>query len=419
MNSYYDFVKNPGETDRTFYDRIFRTLEENGYVPMGRTYGEHLLDGSMGFGIMFVPVKLVESGMERSDLIPHCVTISAPPDIATSVKMYERKRIDTQSESEDESTDSRPELSIKIPARQFDNDVPCAPTAADRARDYSSDVSTPITAPASECCHQIEGASMAEILAERGIVLDSTDTVGNATASTSDVKPEITGAINRLTFLNVTTCLLCGVNYIGTDCEIHYFDLGNKYGWMMCDNCIRNGWAKEEIVTYLNKSKKIPLHFLFQYRNKFNFDGNIVLKFWRRSRQGVYATSMQYNCGMNTTGPIFSTNPGEEDDNAIDIAFSDYMLTADPEEARQIEVTEDLINNTIIPNRAKDLASRGASLRNLFYYNHGLYDALASTHSLLGMCPIKIALDDLSPEIQEMVKQHLTDAESSDGKFHR
>lgn len=235
------------------------------------------------------------------------------------------------------------------------------------------------------------------------------------------VKPQIRGKGIRQVMIDVRLCDLCEKKY--AESEIQRILIRHNFGWKFCQNCIDQGWAKEEILMYLDKGSCIPLAFLLnnRYLGKFCFKNDstreVVLKFWRRSQDAVQTTVMSPYGFDNITDKV------ADGDNAIMIGFRDYNLTTDPVEAKNMTITQELIDNTIVPgDRSKERQQRGVSLKNLFYYNPDIYDALLDEPSLLGgWCPVKIVYSDLSDKLQQIISDHRNMAISlqSDGRFHR
>lgn len=235
-------------------------------------------------------------------------------------------------------------------------------------------------------------------------------------------KPEIRGNINRLIMINCTQCMICDK----MSDQISMIHLSVYYGWVVCENCVQQGYVREEIITALDKHQKIPINFLFdeKFRGKWLFRINdidyIFLKFWRRSQQSVYVSMISRNdeCYTNMLNSNSDQDGSLSRDDIIGIHFVDSVLSTDPKDAKSITLSQEIIEKLISTKIIQENQSRGVSLQNLFFYNPGLYEDMIGGENILRA---HISIDMSDPELhqlREIIESTNRKADMSDGKFY-
>jgi hypothetical protein len=358
-----------------FYNRAFADLAAQNYVPVGKAFGGQTIDGESAFSVIYGPKDKVDAGIERSELIKLCYYLPVPSIMMGKIRMYEKN--------------SGTVVPLTVPEKTETESFPAL-----ELRDDSTTL----------------GDAMADAIVK----------------FVDPEKPDIQGYVRRLTFISASTCMVCDKNYCGDgDPEVHMVTIAALSGWLLCDRCIEKGWAAEEVITALNKKQYLMLDFLFdeRFRGKWLFrlgsTDYVMLKFWRRSQQATFVTAFTYGDLQGHTKPL-PDNTGARVDNIIDIEFIDKPLSTDPEEAKSIVLTRELVDELFADDIGKNKFSRGVSLRNLFYYNPGLYEDLMETSNLFGdSSPLMIRLSDMSGDMIQMVESQKRDSDESDGKFHR
>ena len=237
-------------------------------------------------------------------------------------------------------------------------------------------------------------------------------------------KPAITGTIRRLVMVQANRCMLCDTEYADAGYDrTRFFDVDGLNGWIFCDTCVTNGWAREEILAYLNREKRIPLHFLFdaEYRGLFNFviggSSKLVLKFYRKSMNAVCLTSTTGNNHAECLSAKMDIGINGVQEIVYSTEFVDkvYCDNAD-RDAAILSVP----NAATVQSHVGDLMpyQRCVTLKNLLHYNPRIIDEMLGSSNLMGeSCPIRITFHDLSEEIQASFRICADEAEAADGKF--
>ena len=241
-------------------------------------------------------------------------------------------------------------------------------------------------------------------------------------------KPAITGTIRRLVMVQANRCMLCDTEYADAGYDrTRFFDVDGRSGWIFCDICVTNGWAREQILAYLNREKRIPLYFLFdeKYRNLFNFvidrSSKLVLKFYRKSMNAVYLTSTTgNNYAECLSTKIYVTGAPDIVYNAAqDIAYNTEFVDKvyDTNHDAAIHSIPDAATvQSHVGNRIPN--QRCVTLKNLLHYNPRIIDEMLTSSNLMGESfPIRITFNDLSEELQASFRISAAEAEAADGKF--
>lgn len=173
--------------------------------------------------------------------------------------------------------------------------------------------------------------------------------------------------IHRMIMVIDNFCMIChkSVNY---SCQ--KILLGMIWGWIVCNDCIKNGATKSEVINYISLHSVVPLMWLFDMSmitkvpNKEQDSG---LKFFRFSKK-------------HTDNPIY-------------IGQLDWLngLCALRYNIRYKTFCVDLC----FYDEDSKLVHRCVSLKNIFKHNPTLYDRLITCNDLIKDTNIKISWNDL------------------------
>lgn len=187
-------------------------------------------------------------------------------------------------------------------------------------------------------------------------------------------------------------------------------------GWLLCETCMAAGIGSKLMKEYMLRSNRFSISFLSnsEFDGRFSKDGKIVLKFWRKSQNGVQMTSSF----MNDYDGTFLTLEGDPNPH-FGFTFKDQTIAPDPSTGRVIQVEPEIIADHVATTSDKK-QSRGIRLANLFYYNPGLYEALISSQSLFPSASqfTGITYSDLSDDVKAKIEAEKDFADTSDGKFN-
>jgi len=73
----------------------------------------------------------------------------------------------------------------------------------------------------------------------------------------------------RLVMIEQNKCMLC---FEKTECET--IVIGDRYGWICCSTCQKDGNLKGEMLIFMEEEKKLPLRWLFKttmFKTKSNY----------------------------------------------------------------------------------------------------------------------------------------------------
>lgn len=396
------FASHNYETQDQFYLRVFGELEEMNYVPIARVINPHQ---NMMFEIMYCPKDRVDSGAPRDQLIPHCLSLPVPNHLMELASFYTRPS-GTTATSETGRTSPQVEIPVKTP-ESLDTGVPLTPRAAD--------------APTSS------NSSFPKLTLTEGHQTLKSHANHHLTTGESNSKPELLKYARRLVFIRADYCMICDKRCIYNENRdnLQMVTLSDRLGWIVCDNCVENGWAKEEVVGAIERDKKVPISFLYdeKYRNKWIFEiggvDYLVLKFWRKSQQGIYLSFVPFRDHARHT--LTANDPsGVPYDNILNVEFIDLEIGTDPTEARNLVITPEFIAEKYQNFNSELKYTRSVSLSNLFYYNPGLYEDFVETPSLFrDYIHLKVRVTDLTTDVQQLLETHKNLADKSDKKFVR
>ena len=396
------FAPRDHETRDQFYLRVFGELEEMNYVPIARVINPHQ---GMMFEIMYCPKDKIDSGAPRDQLIPHCLSLPVPNHLMERVGFYRRASVTAAATT---SKTGRTSPQVEIPAKtpeSLDTGVPLTPRAADAP-----------TPP---------NASFPRLtLGEEHQTLESTN---HHLMTGSSSKPDLLKCARRLVFIRADYCMICDKRCVYNENRdnLQMVALADRLGWIVCDNCVENGWAKEEVVGAIEQDKKVPTSFLYneKYRNKWIFEiggvDYLVLKFWRKSQQGIYLSFVPFRDHARHT--LMASDPsGVPYDNILNVQFVDLKIGTNPTETQSLAITPEFIAEKYQNFKSELKYTRSVSLSNLFYYNPGLFEDFVETSSLFrDYIHLKVRVADLTPDVQQLLENHKNLADESDGEFVR
>lgn len=181
----------------------------------------------------------------------------------------------------------------------------------------------------------------------------------------------------RLVMVDTQTCMICEKFKPNSVMLM----MGTYWGWIVCDECRKDGQFKKSVVKCLNDQNVIPLHWM----NKSRFYNETlmrpVLKFFRYSKKDT--NNPIYECSPERNQYLYAIRKMNDDTLVVDVFFQEREIIKE--------------------------CMRGVTLRNLFAYNPNFYSDLITNDNLFcadingGEDPITWA--DISENMQELVNK--------------
>jgi hypothetical protein len=192
--------------------------------------------------------------------------------------------------------------------------------------------------------------------------------------------------INRLVLINPHLCMLC--NKIYNDKILKMFEIGQRWGWVYCDSCIKNNKLKEAVLNYINKLNIIPFMWLNNHESFTIKDED--------NKSIIHNSSLLfYRYSQKDKIPIHTAQFG------LFTFREQYMMYVDKYSSFHMLVKFNDNNNNKISNT---IYERSVSLQNLFRHNDNLYEALINCTNLFDSDMI-ISYNELSDNIKNNINE--------------
>jgi hypothetical protein len=185
--------------------------------------------------------------------------------------------------------------------------------------------------------------------------------------------------MRRLVMYKTDLCVLC--EKIDNECKV--FSPDSLYGWIYCIECYNSGRMKNTYVKYIEKTKEIPLDWVFEL-DKYGIGD--------KDTDTLQRNLYFYRHSQRDTNPLYTGLIRTYDSSSRVIVYK--------------EKNDGMFINLTFKDIKQDcLMSRLVSLENIFANNKDFYKDLCSNKPLIKRGGITLTYDELPKNVKEIIEK--------------
>jgi len=188
--------------------------------------------------------------------------------------------------------------------------------------------------------------------------------------------------INRLVLFCIVECMICKKQQ-SDPCK--QLSVGEKWGWVYCDECLESGRLRETVLGWINHEKTIPCTWMGMDRNERTFDNSFD------EIMGAYYLDFFRYSQRDTDKPVYKGRTYPFDENGSNIRFMKKSIDGP---GMTLAFMDDHESDD-------SMMKRPVSLENIFAHNPRFYDELTSCTDLLASKHVRIGYSDVSQVMRD------------------